>query len=120
MNTTVFQQVADRCSQDEVQDRLHEACISFGIPPSLDPDVLSSRLRPVLPRKLRELVLSDDHFKSDAGFSSRTFNDILAHILVISDSSGLLKDSRNPMWCYDVQCNPDHARYVGPTSMTKL
>ena len=112
--------MADRCAQDEVQDRLHESCIALGIPPTMNPDDLSARLRPVIPRELRELVLNPDHFDAESGFSQRVYNDLLAMILVQSESQKILRDSRNPTWCYDVQCNPDHQRYVGPTGMSRL
>ena len=112
--------MADKCAEDEVLDRLHESCAAFGVPPTMDPAVLSSNLRPVIPRQLRDLQLSPDHFQTDGGFGQRTFNEILSLILIQSESMKILKDSRNPSWVYDVQSCPDNSRYVGPSSMTKM
>ena len=90
------------------------------MPPTADPNVLSNNLRPVIPRQLRELQLSPDHFQWDAGFGARTHNEILSLILIQSESMKILKDSRSPSWAYDVQSCPENSRYVGPSSMTKM
>ena len=98
---------------DEAQDRMHEACISFGLPPGLDPALLAEKLRPVMPRQLRSLTLEEDHFQSDA-FGQRTFNELMAYIFVGAEAHKILKDSRSPNWNFEIQCKRvtwrDHLR----------
>ena len=94
-------------------------CRQFGLPLSLDPAAIGGQLRPIMPQELRELQLDPDHFKFES-FGQRTFNDLLALIVVSGVNLKVLKDGRNPNWCHDVQSHPSHPRYVGPTGVTRL
>ena len=89
------------------------------MPMSLDPAAIGGRLRPILPQELRELQLDSEHFKFES-FGQRSFNEILGLVVVNSTSNKSLKDSRNPVWCHDVQSHPENPRYVGPTGVTRL
>ena len=114
-----FQQVASKCGEDEADDRVYDAAMQFGLAPTADPAVLASQLRPVIPRQLRSLNLDPDHFSSET-FGQRSFNEILAYILVNGESNKILRDQRSPSWVHDLQCNPSNRNYVGPSGLTKM